>query len=81
MNYIKRIKNSHRWWEKLVGRIIWLLFLNIKQKNIVEYALSRSRSPALVAKYQTELFDKQLLENKLDEFFRLAALEKRKDLE
>ena len=29
-------------------------------------------SPALVSKYQTELFDKKVLENKLDEFFSLA---------
>jgi hypothetical protein len=29
-------------------------------------------SPAMVAKYETELIDKKILENKLDEFFQLA---------
>jgi len=34
---------------------------------VVEYALSRSMSPALVADYQLHLPDKILLENKLRE--------------
>ncbi len=59
---------------------VGIILCKNKDTKIVEYALSRSMSPALVAKYQTELFDKQLLENKLDEFFRLAALNKREDL-
>lgn len=40
--------------------------------KVVEYALSRSVSPALVSKYETRLFDKKLLERKLDEFYSLA---------
>ena len=56
---------------------VGIILCKNKDTKIVEYALSRSMSPALVAKYQTELFDKQLLENKLDEFFRLAALNKK----
>lgn len=52
---------------------VGIILCKNKDTKIVEYALSRSMSPALVAKYQTELFDKKLLENKLDEFFRLAA--------
>lgn len=55
---------------------VGIILCKNKDSEIVEYALSRSMSPALVAKYQTELFDKKLLENKLDEFFRLAALQK-----
>ncbi len=39
--------------------------------KVVEYALSRSLSPALVAKYQTELIETKILENKLDEFYQL----------
>jgi len=39
--------------------------------KIVEYALSRSLSPALVAKYQTELIEAKILERKLDEFYQL----------
>jgi hypothetical protein len=41
---------------------------------VVEYALSRALSPALVAEYQTRLPDKQFLQAKLHEFYELAAL-------
>jgi predicted nuclease of restriction endonuclease-like (RecB) superfamily len=51
---------------------VGIILCKSKDKEIVEYALSRSVSPALVSEYQTKLFDKKLLENKLDEFFRLA---------
>ena len=37
--------------------------------KVVEYAMNRSLSPTLVAKYQTKLIDKNLLAKKLDEFF------------
>ena len=40
---------------------------------MVEYALSRSLSPASVAQYQTQLPDKQLLAAKLHEFYALNA--------
>jgi predicted nuclease of restriction endonuclease-like (RecB) superfamily len=40
--------------------------------EVVEYALSRSMSPALVAEYQTKLPDKRLLQAKLHEFYQLA---------
>jgi len=46
-----------------------------KDEKVVEYALSRNVSPTLISKYQTELFDKKLLETKLDEFFKLAKKE------
>lgn len=36
---------------------------------MVEYALSRAASPALVAEYQTRLPDKKLLQAKLHEFY------------
>jgi hypothetical protein len=36
---------------------------------VVEYALSRSASPALIAEYQTQLPDKGLLQAKLHEFY------------
>ncbi len=58
---------------------VGIILCKNKDTKIVEYALSRSMSPALVAKYQTELFDKKLLENKLDEFFRLAAFSDEED--
>jgi hypothetical protein len=42
---------------------------------VVEYALSRSLSPALVAEYQTQLPDRKLLQGKLHELYQssLAA--------
>lgn len=42
-----------------------------KDNEVVEYALSRSLSPALIAAYETQLPDKQLLAAKLHEFYRL----------
>jgi len=42
---------------------------------VVEYALSRSLSPALIAEYQTQLPDKKLLAAKLHEFYALNAPE------
>ena len=43
-----------------------------KDDTVVEYALSRSMSPALVADYQLKLPEKALLENKLRELAELA---------
>ncbi|MCL2298081.1 MAG: PDDEXK nuclease domain-containing protein [Proteobacteria bacterium] len=40
-----------------------------KDDEVVEYALSRSASPALIAEYQTQLPDKALLRAKLHEFY------------
>jgi hypothetical protein len=48
---------------------IGLLLCASKDSEVVEYALSRTLSPALVAQYQTQLPDKQLLADKLHEFY------------
>jgi len=50
---------------------IGLLLCASKDDEVVEYALSRSLSPALIAQYKTTLPDKKLLQQKLHEF--LAA--------
>ncbi|ROL80147.1 hypothetical protein BLX41_08945 [Pseudomonas protegens] len=42
-----------------------------KHDEVVEYALNRSLSPALIAEYRTQLPDKQLLQAKLQEFYAL----------
>ena len=42
-----------------------------KLSTVVEYALSRSLSPAMIAEYQTQLPDKKLLQAKLHEFYLL----------
>ena len=51
---------------------IGVLLCATKDREVVEYALSRSLSPALVAEYQTRLPDKKLLQSKLHEFYELA---------
>jgi hypothetical protein len=43
-----------------------------KDSEVVEYALSRPMSPALVAEYSTRLPDKKLLQAKLHEFYELS---------
>lgn len=52
---------------------IGLLLCASKDNEVVEYALSRTLSPATVAQYQTQLPDKQLLAAKLHEFYALNA--------
>src|SRR5580704_12063019 len=42
-----------------------------KDDEVVEYSLSRTLSPALIAEYQTQLPDKKLLQAKLHEFYML----------
>lgn len=48
---------------------IGVLLCASKDDEVVEYALSRSLSPALIAEYQTQLPDKVLLQAKLHEFY------------
>lgn len=50
-----------------------MLLCASKDSEVVEYALSRTLSPALVAQYQTQLPDKHLLAAKLHEFYNLNA--------
>jgi predicted nuclease of restriction endonuclease-like (RecB) superfamily len=54
------------------GPSIGVLLCAKKGHEVVEYALSRAASPALVAEYQTRLPDKKLLQAKLHEFYDLA---------
>jgi predicted nuclease of restriction endonuclease-like (RecB) superfamily len=48
---------------------IGVLLCASKNDEVVEFALSRSQSPALIAEYQTQLPDKKLLQAKLHEFY------------
>lgn len=52
---------------------IGLLLCATKDSEVVEYALSRSLSPAMIAEYETRLPDKKLLRAKLHEFYQLLA--------
>lgn len=51
---------------------IGVLLCASKNQEVVEYALSRTMSPAVVAEYQTRLPDKGLLQAKLHEFYESA---------
>ena len=44
-----------------------------KDSEVVEYALNRTLSPAIVAEYQTKLPDRALLQRKLAEFYQLET--------
>mgnify|MGYP001594173166 CR=1 FL=1 len=57
------VKKSHE--QPAIG----VLLCASKDDEVVEYALSRSLSPALIAEYQTQLPDKALLQAKLHEFY------------
>ena len=52
---------------------IGLLLCATKDSEVVEYALSRSLSPAMIAEYETQLPDKKLLRAKLHEFYQMLA--------
>jgi predicted nuclease of restriction endonuclease-like (RecB) superfamily len=52
-----------------------------KDSEVVEYALSRTLSPALVAEYQMRLPDKKLLQAKLHEFYELMVKPEESDLD
>lgn len=54
---------------------IGVLLCASKDDEVVEYALNRSLSPALIAEYQTQLPDKALLQAKLQEFYALNAVQ------
>lgn len=48
---------------------IGILLCKGKDDEVVEYAMSRSMSPALIAEYSTHLIDKELLRQKVHELF------------
>ena len=54
------------------GPSIGVLLCASKNNEVVEYALSRSLSPALIAEYRTRLPDRKLLQAKLHEFYELT---------
>lgn len=54
---------------------IGVLLCASKDEEVVEYALSRTLSPALIAEYQPQLPDKQLLQAKLHELYLQNATE------
>lgn len=52
---------------------IGVILCTSKEEEIVEYAMSRNLSPALISEYTFQLIDKKLLQKKLREFKELLA--------
>jgi len=71
--YLEALDRDHR--KTHENPAIGLLLCASKDREVVEYALSRSLSPALIAEYQTKLPDKKLLAAKLHEFYALNVPE------
>lgn len=53
---------------------IGVLLCRDKDDEVVEYALSRSLSPTIVAEYEIKLIPKETLRQKLNEFYELLAI-------
>jgi len=58
---------------------IGVLLCASKDAEVVEYALSRTLSPAMIAEYKTQLPDKKLLQAKLHEFYLQNVVEEDED--
>ena len=67
--YLEALDRDHR--QPHENPSIGVLLCASADEQVVEYALARSASPALVARYLTALPDKALLQAKLDEFYAL----------
>lgn len=64
------VKKSHE------NLSLGILLCKDKDSEVVEYALSRSLSPTMIAEYKTQLPDKKLLQQKLHELFGIESGEK-----
>lgn len=62
----KDIKKTHE------NPSVGIILCKSKDDDVVEYALNRNLSPALVAEYETKLLDKKLMQQKLHEIFELS---------
>ena len=60
---------------------IGVLLCKSNDDEVVEYALSRSLSPTMVAEYELKLPDKALLQHKMQEIAELVEEEKKKNRE
>ena len=69
--YLEALDRDHR--KPHENPAIGVLLCASKDDEVVEYALSRSLSPALIAEYKTQLPDKKLLQAKLHEFYALSV--------
>ncbi len=51
---------------------VGVILCKSRDAEVVEYALSRNLSPAMVAEYRTKLIDREILQQKLHELFLLS---------
>ena len=58
---------------------VGLILCKSKDEEVVEYALSRNLSPALVAEYKTKLIPRKVLQKKLHEYYLLNNLKAPKE--
>jgi predicted nuclease of restriction endonuclease-like (RecB) superfamily len=65
--YLEALDRDHK--KPHENPAIGVLLCASKDDEVVEYALSRTLSPALIAQYETQLPDKKLLQAKLHEFY------------
>lgn len=71
--YLEALDRDHK--KPHENPAIGVLLCASKDDEVVEYALSRTLSPAMIAEYQTHLPDKKLLQAKLHEFYLLNMAE------
>lgn len=69
--YLEALDRDHRRQDE--GPSIGVLMCKSHDKDVVEYALSRTLSPALVARYETALPEKAVLRAKMDEIYALVT--------
>jgi len=51
---------------------VGIILCKSKDKEVVEYALKRNLSPALISEYKTKLIPKKLLQQKMHELFEIG---------
>ena len=76
--YLEALDRDHR--KPHENPSVGVLLCKSRDPEVVEYVLSRSLSPALVAEYQTKLIDKRLLEAKLHELYEQVEPEQAESL-
>jgi predicted nuclease of restriction endonuclease-like (RecB) superfamily len=64
--YLEALDRDHK--KQSENPSIGVILCASKEEDVVEYAMSRSLSPTMVAEYKLKLIDKALLERKLREF-------------
>jgi predicted nuclease of restriction endonuclease-like (RecB) superfamily len=70
--YLEALDRDHR--KPHEAPSIGMLLCKARDQDVVEYSLSRTLSPALVAEYQTKLPEKAVLQAKLEELYALASV-------